>query len=157
MQIFYWRFWLMRGIRLFLPGVKNANPASDREARQFFSAFKADLAGGVDCSEARFVALDIETGGIPSIEGSRFGVDPGKEALCPYTGEILLLSTMGIDARYHAQIDDAGDGSILDKGIQSLEEARAEQKVIVGHNLVEFDLRWIVERQRRYHQKRVPE
>ena len=147
----------MKGIRIFLPGIKTVSPASDPEAARFFKAFKTDLAAGPDHSEARFVALDIETGGIPAVPGAKFGVDPGKEALSAYTGEILLFALMGIDARYHALVDEAGDGSILDRGIELLEEARAEQKVILGHNLVAFDLPWIVERRSRAHQKRVPE
>ena len=147
----------MKGIRIFLPGIKTVSPASDPEAARFFKAFKTELAAGPDHSEARFVALDLETGGIPLVPGAKFGVDPGKEALNAYTGEVLLLALMGIDARYHALVDEAGDGSILDRGIELLEEARAEQKVILGHNLVAFDLPWIVERQSRAHQKRVPE
>lgn len=147
----------MKGIRTFLPGIKTVTPTSDPEAARFFKAFKMELGAGPDHSEARFVALDIETGGIPLVPGAKFGVDPGKEALSAYTGEILLFALMGIDARYHALADDAGDGGILDRGIAFLEEARAEQKVILGHNLVAFDLPWIVERQSRAHQKRVPE
>ena len=147
----------MKGIRTFLPGIKTVSPASNPEAARFFKAFKADLAGGPDFSEARFVAIDIETGGMPSVPAAKFGVDPGREALSAYTGEILLFASMGIDARYHCLVEEGGDGGIVEQAIGLLETARAEQKVILGHNLVEFDLPWLVERRSRAHQNRVPE
>jgi hypothetical protein len=147
----------MKGIRTFLPGIKTVSPAANPEAARFFKAFKADLAGGADYSEARFVAIDIETGGMPSVPAAKFGVVPGKEALSAYTGEILLFASMGIDARYHALVQEGGDSRIVERAIEALETARAEQKVILGHNLVEFDLPWLVERRSRAHQSRVPE
>jgi len=147
----------MKGIRTFLPGIKTASPASNPEAARFFKAFKADLAGGPDYSEARFVSIDIETGGMPSVPAAKFGVEPGKEALSAYTGEVLLFASMGIDARYNCLVEEGGDGSIVERAIELLETARAEQKVILGHNLVEFDLPWLVERRSRAHQGRVPE
>ena len=147
----------MKGIRTFLPGIKTASPASNPEAARFFKAFKADLAGGPDYSEARFVSIDIETGGMPSVPAAKFGVEPGKEALSAYTGEILLFASMGIDARYNCLVEEGGDDSIVERAIELLESARAEQKVILGHNLVEFDLPWLVERRSRAHQGRVPE
>src|SRR5580704_1891254 len=128
----------MKGIRTFLPGIKTVSPASNPEAARFFKAFKADLAGGPGYSEARFIAMDIETGGTPSVPAAKFGVDPGKEALSAYTGEILLFASMGIDARYHALVQEGGDSSIVERAIEALETARAEQKVILGHNLVEL-------------------
>ena len=54
-------------------------------------------------------------------------------------------------------MEEGGDGSIVERAIEVLETARAEQKVILGHNLVEFDLPWLVERRTRAHQNRVPE
>ena len=71
--------------------------------------------------------------------------------------EILLFASMGIDARYHCLVEEGGDGSIVERAIGLLETARAEQKAILGHNLVEFDLPWLVERRSRAHQNRVPE
>ena len=114
----------MKGIRTFLPGIKTVSPASNPEAARFFKAFKADLAGGPDYSEARFVAIDIETGGMPSVPAAKFGVDPGREALSAYTGEILLFASMGIDARYHCLVEEGGDGSIVEQAIGLLETAR---------------------------------
>jgi hypothetical protein len=147
----------MKGIRTFLPGIKTVSPASNPEAARFFKAFKADLAAGPDHSEARFVAIDIETGGTPSVSAAKFGVDPGREALSAYTGEILLCASMGIDARYNALVEEGGDGTIVERAIDLLEAARAEQKVILGHNIVGFDLPWLVERRSRAHQSRAPE
>lgn len=145
----------MRGIRRFLPGQKNKGPAHP-DGGKFFQEFKADLLGNSESQRASFTALDIETGDWMDHDGARFGVKSGEEALNPYTGLTLLAAFMGPDGRYIGITDENGDKVLIEKTLLALNKLRAEEKYLVGHNLLGFDIPWIVNRSLRAHDKEVP-
>jgi len=124
----------------FLPGIKSHSEIDG--CADFLRSLKGFLAGTDIC------VFDLEVGG-DGEAGRRFGVHLGDEALCPQSAEVLLGGTMGSDIRgYELIFADKDERAVVRRLVDQLEAVYNRNGVIMGHNIVGYDIPMVVARAR---------
>lgn len=144
------------GITKILPGSKAVADLNDpgalllyTEAFRYLRGMKGDTAVA---DPLRVGVLDLETQGQPRFrESNPYGIQRGKEGLSFYAGEILLAGMLDINKPIGREsLHSIGEEVILRKVIDLLNAIYLSGGILVGQNMVRFDIRWVVHRASRY-------
>lgn len=108
--------------------------------KEFYQTLKNQLQG------IELLVFDLETGGLPGFaKANPYGVTSGKEALCPYTGRILVGGLLDNSLKYMALQDDA-ERQIVQEVFSAMTRVYEAGGIILGHNLLGFDFSFLVGR-----------
>ena len=108
----------MKGIRTFLPGIKTVSPASQNwKLHDFSRPSRLTWRLGPIIPRPVLSRLTSRRAACLRSRPRSLASIPVEEAFTHTLGEILLFASMGIDARYHALVDEGGDGSIVERAI----------------------------------------
>jgi hypothetical protein len=147
------------GILKILPGTKSCCDPRLPGAKEFYIATINHLNGKLPTGEVvhplRIEAFDIETGVNPSYTTENpFGIKEDKAALSPYTNEILLSGFMNQSLQTTHFCD--AEPELLAKTLDRLTDCHQKGGIVLGQNLVSFDLRMAVLHAARRHGLSIP-